>query len=228
MVESLVMSADQPFSDADRLAIYRAIALRRDVRRGFTSRPLPDEILKRLLSAAHNAPSVGLMQPSRFIVIRNDTTRRAVYDIFKDANAQARELYEGDRKEQYDSLKLEGILEAPQNICVVCDTHSQRGHGLGRLSMPETAAYSTVCAIQNLWLAARAEGIGVGWVSILDPARLRAVLRIPEHILPVAYLCVGYVEEFGTEPDLQRAGWEKRVPLETTVFYDFYHAESRP
>ena len=99
MVESLVMSADQPFSDADRLAIYRAIALRRDVRRGFTGRPLPDEILTRLLSAAHNAPSVGLMQPSRFIVIRNDSTRRAVYEIFKDANAQARERYEGDRKE---------------------------------------------------------------------------------------------------------------------------------
>ena len=222
------MQGDPSFSDADRSAIYRAIALRRDVRRGFINRPLPDELLGRLLAAAHHAPSVGFMQPSRFIVIRNNATRQAIYDIFKDANAQARELYEGDRKEQYDSLKLEGILEAPQNICVVCDTHSQRGHGLGRLSMPETAAYSTVCAVQNLWLAARAEGIGVGWVSILDPTRLRAVLHIPEHILPVAYLCIGYVDQFGTEPDLQRTGWEKRVPLETTVFYDSYDVESQP
>jgi len=228
MVESLVMPEDPSFSDADRSAIYRAIALRRDVRRGFINRPLPNELLGRLLAAAHHAPSVGFMQPSRFIVIRNAATRQAVYDIFKDANAQARALYEGDRKEQYDSLKLEGILEAPQNICVVCDTDSQRGHGLGRLSMPETAAYSTVCAVQNLWLAARAEGIGVGWVSILDPTRLRAVLRIPGHILPVAYLCIGYVDEFGTEPDLQRAGWEKRVPLETTVFYDFFDGEGQP
>lgn len=228
MVESLVMPEDPSFTDADRSAIYRAIALRRDVRRGFINRPLPDELLGRLLVAAHHAPSVGFMQPSRFIVIRNNATRQAVYDIFRDANAEARKLYEGDRKKQYDSLKLEGILEAPQNICIVCDTNSQRGHGLGRLSMPETAAYSTVCAVQNLWLAARAEGVGVGWVSILDPVRLRTALRIPDHILPVAYLCLGYVDGFGTEPELQLAGWERRVPVETTVFYDFYDAGAQP
>lgn len=226
MVESLVIPEDTSFNEADRSAIYRAIALRRDVRRGFLDRPLPGELLKRLLAAAHNAPSVGLMQPSRFIVIRNLDTRRAVYNIFKDANADARELYEGEKKEKYDALKLEGILKAPQNICIVCDTQNQRGHGLGRQTMPETAAYSTVCAVQNLWLAARAEGVGVGWVSILDPVRLRGVLRIPDHILPVAYLCLGYVDKFATEPELELSGWEKRLPLETTVFYDFYDNET--
>ncbi|MGO4514211.1 5,6-dimethylbenzimidazole synthase [Terriglobus sp. 2YAB30_2] len=228
MVESLVMPEDLSFSDADRSAVYRAIALRRDVRRGFLNDPLPEKLLDRLLAAAHHAPSVGFMQPSRFIVIRNRAIRQTVYDIFKDANAEARERYDGDRKKQYDSLKLEGILEAPLNICIVCDTQSQRGHGLGRLSMPETAAYSTVCAVQNLWLAARAEGVGVGWVSILDPVRLRAVLRIPDHILPVAYLCIGYVDEFGSQPELQLSGWEKRVPMETTVFYDAYDAGAQP
>lgn len=226
MVESMVIPEDTSFNEADRSAIYRAIALRRDVRRGFLDRPLPGELLKRLLAAAHNAPSVGLMQPSRFIVIRNLDTRRAVYNIFKDANADARELYEGEKKEKYDALKLEGILKAPQNICIVCDTQNQRGHGLGRQTMPETAAYSTVCAVQNLWLAARAEAVGVGWVSILDPVRLRGVLRIPDHILPVAYLCLGYVDKFATEPELERSGWEKRLPLETTVFYDFYDNET--
>lgn len=216
------MTEERTFSDADRSAIYRAIALRRDVRRGFLDRPLPRELLERLLTAAHNAPSVGLMQPSRFIVIRNPVTRQAVYDIFKDVNTNAKALYEGEKKEKYDALKLQGILEAPQNLCIVCDPQNQRGHGLGRQTMPETVVYSTVCAVQNLWLAARAEGVGIGWVSILDPVRLRGVLRIPDHVLPVAYLCLGYVDKFAPAPDLEQSGWEKRLPLETAVFYDSY------
>jgi 5,6-dimethylbenzimidazole synthase len=225
MVESLVSPEDMCFSEGERAAVYRAIATRRDVRRGFIDRPLPDELLQRLLAAAHSAPSVGLMQPSRFIVIRELATRTAVHDIFARANAQAAATYEGTQAAQYAGLKLEGILEAPQNLCVLCDTRSERGHRLGRHTMPETAAYSTVCAVQNLWLAARAEGVGVGWVSILDPASLRAVLRIPEHILPVAYLCVGYVDAFAAEPELERTGWEKRMPLETAVSYDVYSEE---
>ena len=222
MVESLVVPADTAFSEHERVAVYRTIAARRDVRRGFVDRPLPDEILERLLSAAHSAPSVGLMQPSRFIVIRNLATRKAIHDTFQEANSKAAATYAGKQGEQYAALKLEGILEAPQNLCVVCDTQNKRGHMLGRHTMPETAAYSTVCAVQNLWLAARTEGVGVGWVSILDPVRLRAVLHIPEHILLVAYLCLGYVERFASEPDLERAGWEKRVPLHSTVCYDVY------
>jgi 5,6-dimethylbenzimidazole synthase len=226
MVEGLVMRTDMAFSESERAAVYRAIAARRDVRRGFVDRPLPDELLQRLLTAAHSAPSVGLMQPSRFIVIRNVSTRKAVHDVFQEANAKAAATYAGEQGEQYAALKLEGILEAPQNLCVVCDTQNERGHKLGRHTMPETAIYSTVCAVQNLWLAARAEGVGVGWVSILDPVRLRAVLHIPEHILPVAYLCLGYVERFASEPELERAGWEKRVPLDTAVCYDVYSEDN--
>jgi 5,6-dimethylbenzimidazole synthase len=228
MVESLVMSQNTAFSEVERASVYRAIAERRDVRRGFVDRPLPEDLLQRLLAAAHCAPSVGLMQPSRFIVIRDLETRTTIHNIFKEANTVAAATYEGTRSEQYTALKLEGILEAPQNICIVCDTQSERGHQLGRHTMPETAAYSTVCAVQNLWLAARAEGIGVGWVSILDPIRLRAALKIPDHILPVAYLCIGYVDKFASEPELERVGWEKRVPLENAICYDVYSEEPKP
>ena len=164
------------------------------------------------------------MQPSRFIVIRDLGVRSAVHEAFLQANEQAMATYSGERREQYENLKLEGILEAPQNLCIVSDPSSERGHRLGRHTMPETAVYSTVCAIQNLWLAARAEGVGVGWVSILDPARLREILHIPERIVPVAYLCLGYVERFAEEPELQRSGWETRIPLEEVVSYDRYLA----
>jgi 5,6-dimethylbenzimidazole synthase len=216
------MAASAAFAVAERDAIYRAIATRRDVRQGFLDRPLPDDLIQRLLAAAHRAPSVGLMQPSRYILIRDLAMRRAVHHAFLEANRQAAATYTGDQREHYAGLKLEGILEAPQNLCVLCDPHSERGHHLGRHSMPETAIYSTVCAIQNLWLAARAEGVGVGWVSILDPARLRRLLRIPEEIVPVGYLCLGYVDRFCDEPDLERYGWESRIPMEQVVSYELY------
>lgn len=216
------------YDDQEREAVYRAIATRRDVRSGFREEPLPDDLLRRLLAAAHCAPSVGLMQPSRFIVIRDLAVRTSVHDIFRDANAEALASYTGEQQERYGALKLEGILEAPQNLCVVCDPVSSRGHKLGRHTMPETAIYSTVCAIQNLWLAARTEGVGVGWVSILDPSRLRAVLNIPEHIVPVAYLCLGYVDHFASEPELERRGWENRVPIEKVVFFDRYSEVPEP
>jgi 5,6-dimethylbenzimidazole synthase len=222
MVKSLVMNKQPLYGDEEREAIYRIIASRRDVRSGFITTPLPEDLLLRLLSAAHCAPSVGLMQPSRFIVIRDLDVRTKVHDIFQDSNAQALASYQGEQRDQYVALKLEGILEAPQNLCVLCDPTSMRGHKLGRHTMPETAVYSTVCAIQNLWLAARAEGVGVGWVSILDPSRLRAVLNIPEHMIPVAYLCLGYVNHFASKPELERFGWESRVPLEQVISYDQY------
>jgi 5,6-dimethylbenzimidazole synthase len=210
------------FSDSERKAVYRAIAERRDVRRGFLNEPLPDELIERLLSAAHRAPSVGLMQPTRFIVIRDRSVRVAVREIFEAANASAATQYEGEQAERYAGLKLEGILEAPQNLCVLCDSASERGHGLGRQTLPETAVYSTVCAVQNLWLAARSEGVGVGWVSILDPARLRNLLSIPDHLTLVAYLCFGYVQRFAAEPDLERHGWERRIDLKSVMSYDRY------
>jgi 5,6-dimethylbenzimidazole synthase len=200
--------------------VYRAIRERRDVRSGFLPERMNDELLLKLLQAAHYAPSVGLMQPWRFILIRRIEIRRAVYEIFQRANQAALSSYEPERAEKYAKLKLEGILDAPQNLCVVCNPQDTRGHRLGRHSMPETAIYSTVCAVQNFWLAARAEGIGVGWVSILDPAALREVLHIPEHIVPVAYLCVGYVDRFASEPDLERSGWESRIPVEDVVNFE--------
>jgi 5,6-dimethylbenzimidazole synthase len=227
MVTRLVAPVQNSFSEEERAAVYRAIATRRDVRRGFIAEPLPDEVLHRILAAAHSAPSVGLMQPSRFIVIRDRATRQAIHDIFANANSAALATYTGPQREQYSSLKLEGIREAPQNLCILCDTESERGHRLGRHTMPETAAYSTVCAVQNLWLAARAEGVGVGWVSILDSDRLRETLCIPAHILPVAYLCIGYVEEFSAEPDLERHGWESRLPLESVISYDRFSEQAR-
>ena len=226
MVESLVMPEDMGFNESDRAAVYRAIGTRLDVRRGFIDHPLPDEVLQRLLAAAYSAPSVGLMQSSRFIVIRDLVTRTAVHNIFEGANHKAATTYQGEQRELYTALKLEGILEAPQNLCIVCDTQNERDHKLGRHTMPDTAAYSTVCAIQNLWLAARAEGICVGWVSILDPARLRALLHISDHSLLVAYLCLSFVDHFTTEPELERSGREKRMLVQTAVCYDAYSEDN--
>jgi 5,6-dimethylbenzimidazole synthase len=222
MVKSMEITNSAEFSESERSGVYRAIRERRDVRRGFLAEPLPDDVLYRLLQASHNAPSVGLMQPWRFIVIRDIGVRQKVHRIFVDANSDALASYEGEQQQNYSSMKLEGILEAPQNLCIVCDSHSSQGHRLGRRTMPETAVYSTVCAVQNLWLAARAEGIGVGWVSILEPHLLRNALSIPREITPVAYLCLGYVEGFANEPDLERFGWEKRTPLESVLSFDRY------
>jgi len=223
VVQGVEMTRAAGFDESERQAVYRAIRERRDVRHGFLSEPVPDELLYRLLEAAHNAPSVGLMQPWRFIVVRDLVVRQKVHQIFLDANEFARASYEGERKESYSGMKLEGILEAPQNLCIVCDSQSSQGHQLGRRTMPETAVYSAVCAIQNLWLAARAEGIGVGWVSILEPTLLREALMIPGHITPVAYLCLGYVNAFSMEPDLERAGWEKRTSLKSVLSFDQYN-----
>ena len=222
MVSGMVMTKAAGFDKSERDGVYRAIRERRDVRRGFLPEPMTDALLDRLLRAAHDAPSVGLMQPWRFIVVRDIAIRQAIHKIFLDANQDALASYTGQQQERYSNLKLEGILEAPQNLCIVCDPQSTQGHGVGRRTMPETVIYSAVCAVQNLWLAARAEGIGVGWVSILDPNLLRTTLKIPEGIVPVAYLCLGYVDAFATEPDLERSGWEKRTALENVVSLDRY------
>jgi 5,6-dimethylbenzimidazole synthase len=222
VVTSMEMKRAAGFGECERIGVYRAIRERRDIRRGFLPEPLPDDVLYRLLNAAHSAPSVGLMQPWRFIVVREITVRQAVHKIFLDANQEALSGYEGAQKENYAGMKLEGILEAPQNLCVVCDPQSSQGHQLGRRTMPETAIYSAVCAVQNLWLAARAEGVGVGWVSILEPNLLRRALNIPDRITPVAYLCLGYVDAFAGEPDLERFGWEKRTPLSSALSFDKY------
>jgi 5,6-dimethylbenzimidazole synthase len=223
LIESEPRSANaNAFSDAERAAVYRAIDERRDVRAHFVSDPVPGDVLMRVLDAAHHAPSVGFSQPWRFIVVRERATREAAHAIFERANAAAARAYEGERAAAYRKLRLAGILDAPVNLCVVCEEDPERGKGLGRQSMPETARYSTVCAIQNLWLAARAEGLGVGWVSIVEPAEVRTLFGVPAGYAIVAYLCLGYVRSFAGEPDLERAAWEARLPLESVIDYEVF------
>lgn len=222
MVTGMVAGTSDVFEESELRGVYRAIRERRDVRSGFLPKALQEDVLLRLLEAAHNAPSVGLMQPWRFILIRDEDVRRAVHGIFARANRKAAECYEGKRAELYRDLKLEGVLEAPQNLCIACDPASDQGHGLGRQSMPETVIYSAVCAVQNLWLAARAEGVGVGWVSILDPDALKELLGIPAGVVLVAYLCLGYVKSFEPRPELERLGWEQHVNLKDVLRSEHY------
>jgi 5,6-dimethylbenzimidazole synthase len=207
------------FSEAERAAVYRAIFERRDCRQ-FLPDPLPEALVGRLLVAAHHAPSVGFMQPWNFVLIESIEVRQQVRAAFERANAEAAAQFEGDRAELYRALKLEGILESPLNLCVTCDRSRNGPVVLGRTAQPEMDLYSTVCAVQNFWLAARAEGVGVGWVSILDPTDLRAILRLPEPVVPVAYLCLGRVPGFPPAPELERLGWLGRIDLAPLVFRD--------
>lgn len=223
-VTRAIPPAVSPFSDDERRAVYRAIYERRDVRSRFVAAPLPEAVLARILDAAHHAPSVGFMQPWEFIVITDPHVRRAVRAQFEDTNTRAAAVYEGARRDLYDRLKLEAIEDAALNLCVTCDPTIARGHGLGRQTMPEAAMYSAVCAIQNCWLAARAEDVGVGWVSIIDADALRRILAIPDHILIVGYLCLGYVSGFDAKPELETKGWEHRVPLADVIHFEQYGA----
>jgi len=206
------------FSCEERQAVYRAIETRRDVRDQFLPEPLPDDLVGRLLQAAHSAPSVGFMQPWNFLLVRSEATRRAVHAAFLKANAEAAEMFAGERQAAYRALKLEGILKAPLSICVTCDPTRGGTVVLGRTHNPRMDVYSTVCAVQNLWLAARAEGVGVGWVSIFHDSDIRQALAIPEHVEIVAWLCVGYVDKLYAEPELAVKGWRQRLPLEELVF----------
>ena len=194
------MSNENPLSEAfftplERETVYKTIFARRDVRR-FLSSPVPSEVIERILLAAHHAPSVGFMQPWNFILIRDPRKKNQIKEAFRLARGQEAEQFLGERKNLYLSLKLEGIEEAPVNICVTCDSTRHGPAVLGRSLIPQTDIYSTCCAIQNLWLAARAEGLGVGWVSILSEEQLREILGIPSHVTPVGYLCLGYPGAF--------------------------------
>lgn len=207
------------FSDLEREAVYRAIFERRDCRR-FLPDPLPDELIARLLTAAHHAPSVGFMQPWNFLLVRSLEVRAQVKAAFEQANDFAQSQFGGERGELYRSLKLEGILDAPLNICVTCDRSRHGPVVLGKTSQADMDLYSTVCAVENLWLAARAEGVGVGWVSIVELDDLRRILGLPPEVTPVAYLCVGRVPDFPPSPELQRLGWLDRIDLAPLVFED--------
>lgn len=200
--------------------LYQVIFSRRDVRSQFLPDPVPDEVLSRLLYAAHHAPSVGYMQPWNFLMIKSDDVKQRMHAAFTEANEEAKDMFEGERRQLYSSLKLQGILESPVNICITCDRNRTGQTVLGRTHQSDMDLYSTVCAVQNFWLAARAEDIGVGWVSIVKQERLREVLGIPEDIIPIAYLCVGYVSEFLDQPELERRGWSSRLPLKDLIYYD--------
>lgn len=210
------------FSPAERTAVYRAIFERRDVRQDFLPVPVPNKVLARVLMAAHHAGSVGFMQPWDFIVVRKRSTKRMVKRLFRQANAEAGKPYVGGRRALYQQLKLEGIEEAAVNLCVTCTRGRGGRHVLGRSTVRDTDLYSTCCAIQNLWLAARAEGIGVGWVSILDHAAVKRVLNIPRSVTVVAYLCLGYVAQFSSQPDLERAGWRRRLPVNRVIHHEVW------
>ncbi|WP_339947977.1 5,6-dimethylbenzimidazole synthase [uncultured Albimonas sp.] len=215
-----------PFAPAERAAVYRAIRERRDVRGQFLPDPVDPAALTRILEAAHAAPSVGLSQPWNFIVIRDPGVREAVRAAFDRANAEAREMFGEARRALYSELKLQGIREAPLNLCVTCDRTRGGPTVLGRTHDLDTDLYSTVCAVQNLWLAARAEGIGVGWVSIFREGDLREILDLPAEVTPVAYLCLGHVRELFDGPELQARGWAARRPLAEMVFADRWQGRS--
>ena len=213
------------FNESERDGLYKTIFNRRDVRSQFKTDAIPDDVLSRVLYAAHHAPSVGFMQPWNFLVIKDQAVKAAVHKGFKKANDVAADMFEPEKSKLYRKLKLEGILESPINICITCDRSRTGSIVLGRTTNKEMDLFSTVCAVQNFWLAARAEGLGVGWVSIIEQDDLRAALNIPAEIVPIAYLCVGYVSHFNSEPDLQTAGWLNRTPIEDLVFFDQWGKE---
>lgn len=209
--------ADAPiFGLAFQAELDALFRWRRDVRR-FRRDALPAGLLDRLLATANTAPSVGLSQPWRFVTVDDPARRVAVRADFEACNAAALATQDGTRAANYARLKLAGLEQAPCHVAVFVEPDPAQGHGLGRRTMPESVAYSAVIAVHTLWLAARAHGIGLGWVSILDPARIRAILEIPETWQLVAYLCVGYPEIEAITPELEREGWEKRRSINIVV-----------
>lgn len=199
------------------------IAQRRDVRR-FRPDEVDDEVLARVLGAAHQAPSVGLMQPWRLIVIRDPRTRSAIRRLAARERLRQAERFE-QRARMFLDQKIEGVVEAPVGVCVCCD-HGEPGEEvLGRGTIPQTDVYSTACAIQNLWLAARAEGLGVGWVSFYRPPELAALLGLPDRVEPIAYLCLGWPDEQPVRPTLEAVGWSARLPLEAVVMHERWSDE---
>lgn len=206
---------EKRYSDQDIEAIYRVIEQRRDMRH-FTSEPVDEIILERLLKAAHFAPSVGFMQPWRFIRITDSTLRMNMHELVEEeriATAQAM----NEREDEFMKLKVEGLLDCGE-VLVVSLMGDRDKHIFGRRTLPEMDLASVSCAIQNMWLAARAEGLGLGWVSIFDPKKLANLLSIPDSGKPIAILCLGHVDAFYEKPMLEKENWAKRQQLDTVVF----------
>ncbi|HVB83122.1 MAG TPA: 5,6-dimethylbenzimidazole synthase [Candidatus Binataceae bacterium] len=202
-----------------RRGFYEAVFRRRDIRK-FLPDPIPDEVLARVLVAAHHAASVGFTQPWNFLIVKDLHRRRLIKRVFEEERAINAVQFDRERRDKFLALKLEGILETPLNLVVTCE-RGRFGPGvLGRTAVDDVEVYSTCLAVQNLWLAARAEGLGVGWVSILRNDAIRNIFRIPEAILPVAYLCMGYVEAFPPRPMLEEVGWAERLSPRKLLRFD--------
>lgn len=205
------------FTKEEMDAVYKAIYTRRDVR-SFLPNPVPQESIDKIVQAGHNAPSVGFMQPWNFIMVTSkDVKEQLAWAADKERRALAIH-YEGEKESKFLSLKVEGLKEAPITICVTCDPTRGGSHVLGRNSIPETDVLSTACAIQNMWLAATAEGLALGWVSFYKKADIRDILEIPPHIDPIALLSIGYTDKYPDKPLLELADWEKRRPLDDLIF----------
>lgn len=216
------------FSQDEKNGFYKAVFSRRDVRSHFTPDPIDDKTLSKILNAAHHAPSVGFSQPWNFILIKDLNTRKKIKESFEVERKRSSALIEDPKRSKYLSLRLEGILDSAVNICVTYDPSKFGPFVIGRSSIPETGIYSVCCAIQNLWLAARTEDIGLGWVSILSNDDLKKTLDIPEHVVPIAYLCLGHVSKFAEKPDLETVGWLPRLDLKDVVFYEKWNKVEDP
>ena len=210
----------EDFTKEEKRGFYKAIYSRRDVRSHFISKKIEDGVLSKILHAAHHAPSVGFSQPWNFILIKDGKTKRRIKESFEEEKNRSAKLVGEPKRSKYLSFKLEGILESPVNVCVTYDPTKLGPFVIGRSSIPEAGLYSVCCAIQNLWLSARTEGIGLGWVSILSNEILKETLEMPEHVVPVAYLCLGYVDNFAKKPDLEISGWLPRLDLKDVVFFE--------
>lgn len=214
------------YDEAERETVHRVIAERRDVRR-FRPDVVPDDVLQRVLEAAHRAPSVGLMQPWRLIVIRDIDTRVSVRRLAQRERLRQADSFD-ERTRHFLDQKVEGIVEAPLGVCVCCDHGDPHVEVLGRGTIPATDIYSASCAVENLWLAARAEGLGVGWVSFYRPEDLRALLGIPARVDPIAYLCLGWPDERPVRPGLEAAGWSSRMALDAVVMDERWREDAEP
>jgi len=209
--------SSRPFDTAFRHAFRDLVLWRRDVRR-FRRDAVDPALIQSLLELASHAPSVGHCQPWRFVLVESAECRDAVKASFIRANAMALESYEGEQRAQYARLKLEGLEDAPVQLAVFADETTEAGSGLGRQTMPQTLQYSVVAAIQTLWLAARAEGLGLGWISILEPKRLCRILKVPESWTLIAYLCLGRPVEEHLDPELERHHWQERLDAARLIF----------
>lgn len=209
------MNRSHRYSDTELAAVYRVIAERRDMRH-FSSAPIPAEVLQRILHAAHQAPSVGMMQPWRFIRIGDPKLREQIHELV-DAERQLTAQALGDRASEFMRLKVEGVCDCAE-LWVAALMDRRESHVFGRRTLPEMDIASVACAIQNMWLAARAEGLGMGWVSLFDPQALATLLDIPSGGMPVAIICLGQVEEFYAAPMLQLEGWRTPQPLDEMLF----------